>query len=76
MILDYSLRLPCGPPFGRSMRYALLSRLRGNDALDVTEAIFTGRLSFPHRRKSKAVLESSPGSNFLLSVIPVQTGIQ
>ena len=29
--LDYSLRSPCGPPFGRSKRYALLSRLRGND---------------------------------------------
>ena len=31
--LDYSLRSPCGPPFGRSMRYALLSGLRRNDGL-------------------------------------------
>jgi len=29
--LDYSLRSPCGPPFGRSTRYALLSGLRRND---------------------------------------------
>ena len=30
-VMDYSLRSPCGPPLGRSTRYALLSRLRGND---------------------------------------------
>ena len=29
--MDYSLRSPFGPPFGRSTRYALLSRFRGND---------------------------------------------
>jgi hypothetical protein len=31
--LDDSLRSPFGPPSGRSTRYALLSRLRGNDML-------------------------------------------
>ena len=29
--LDYSLRSTCGPPSGRSTRYALLSGLRRND---------------------------------------------
>ncbi|MBI5041490.1 MAG: hypothetical protein HZB57_09950 [Gammaproteobacteria bacterium] len=35
-LLDYSLRSPFGPPYGRSTRFALLSRLRGNDGLTHT----------------------------------------
>jgi hypothetical protein len=39
--LDDSLRSPFGPPYGRSTRYALLSRFRGNDDCGINQ-------SFPH----------------------------
>jgi hypothetical protein len=40
MTLDDSPSSPFGPPSGRSTRYALLSRLRGNDVLVQAFLIF------------------------------------
>jgi len=40
IFLDYSLRSPFGPPFGRSTRYALLSGLRRNNEDGVCIGIF------------------------------------
>jgi hypothetical protein len=61
--LDYSLRLPCAPPFGHSMRYALLSRLRWNDGKEVIKPVFNIRMSFPHKRESSSSVDSISAIN-------------
>jgi hypothetical protein len=45
-ILDYSLRSPFGPPFGRSTRYALLSGFRRNDENGINQTSVAIILSF------------------------------
>jgi hypothetical protein len=52
-ILDYSLRSPCGPPFGRSTRYALLSGFRRNDGSPINQSfpMYSGtRFSFAAKK--------------------------
>jgi hypothetical protein len=58
VLLDDSLRSPCGPPFGRSTRYALLSGIRRNDERSINQTLLKLYWS------GSDVCRFSPGSSY------------